>query len=158
MSAFFSSINLDSPLALYSLPVIWFTSFYPHTMKYLKIDKLIGYNNTLPRSNEAKGLVGKLPQATQLQLARMEGAHQNGTEAMPLWFGAVLAGSYAGLDNRWLNIAALSYVATRIAYNTIYIHFNDVLNGHPRTILYFFGLSYPLRILFKAAAKVASQA
>lgn len=55
----------------------------------------------------------------------MEGAHQNGNEAMPLWFGAIvsilffvlecqlvttlqLAGSYAGLDNRWLNIAALS--------------------------------------------------
>lgn len=33
MSSLFASINLDSPLALYSLPVIWFTSFYPHTMK-----------------------------------------------------------------------------------------------------------------------------
>ncbi|KAF9477951.1 hypothetical protein BDN70DRAFT_994571 [Pholiota conissans] len=158
MASFLSSfVNLNSPLSLYTIPVVWFTGFYPHTLKFMTIDKLIGYNNTLPRSSDAKSATGKVPQATQLRLARMEGAHANGNEAMPLWFAAVLAGNLAGLDTHWLNVMALSYVATRVAYNTTYIYYNDVAGGWIRSFFYFFGLSFPLRILFKAASQYAAQ-
>ncbi|KDR80166.1 hypothetical protein GALMADRAFT_242430 [Galerina marginata CBS 339.88] len=156
MSSLFSSINLNSPLSLYSIPVIWFTSFYPHSLKFLKIDNTIGYVNTRPRWNNANNLKEKLPANLTTRFERMEGAHNNGNEAMPLWFAAVIAGNIAGLDNRYLNTMALTYVATRFAYNTVYIYYNDLGKGWARTFLYFFGLSYPLRILFKAAAKVAA--
>ena len=33
MTFIFPSVNLDSPLSLYSIPVIWFTGFFPHTLK-----------------------------------------------------------------------------------------------------------------------------
>ena len=33
MTFIFPSVNLDSPLFLYSIPVIWFTGFFPHTLK-----------------------------------------------------------------------------------------------------------------------------
>lgn len=95
----------------------------------------------------------KVSPALALRLARMEGAHMNGNEAMPLWFAAVIAGNLAGLDHRYLNILAASYVGTRIAYNTVYIYYNDVAKGWLRSFLYFFGLSFPLRILWAAATK-----
>ncbi|PPQ72698.1 hypothetical protein CVT26_002915 [Gymnopilus dilepis] len=154
MLGLFSSASFNKPLYLYSLPVIWFASFYPNTLKFLKIDNTLGYNNVQPRSNNAKNLRDKLPAETVAQLERMEGAHNNGNEAMPLWFAAVFAGHVAGLDNQWMNSMALTYVATRFIYNTIYLHFNNIWGGWLRSSFYFFGLSYPLRILFKAAAKL----
>ncbi|KAF8962618.1 hypothetical protein BDZ97DRAFT_1106939 [Flammula alnicola] len=157
MNSILSSIDLNGRLSLYSIPVIWFTGFYPHTLKYLTIDKLVGYNNALPRASDAKSASGKVPQHVALRLSRLEGAHNNGNEAMPLWFAAVLAGNFAGLDNRWLNIMTASYVATRLAYNTVYIYHNDIAAGNLRSFFYFFGLLFPLTILFKAAAKVANQ-
>ncbi|KAF9568638.1 hypothetical protein CPC08DRAFT_349680 [Agrocybe pediades] len=157
MSALFSSINLDSPLALYSIPVVWFSSFYPNTLKFLAIDKAIGYNNVQPRSNASKNLKERFSADEIAKFERMEGAHLNGNEAMPLWFAAVLAGYATGLDNRWLNKMALTYVGIRFAYNTVYIHFNDIGKGWFRSFLFFLGLSYPLRILFKAASVAASK-
>lgn len=62
MTSLFSSIDFNSPLSLYSIPVIWFTGFYPNTLKvsldmvsmsfsdinlaaqFLKIDNSVGYN------------------------------------------------------------------------------------------------------------------
>ncbi|KAF8182017.1 hypothetical protein BJ912DRAFT_978787 [Pholiota molesta] len=144
MASFLSSfIDLSRPLSLYTIP-------------YMTIDKLVGFNNTQPRANDAKSVSGKVPKETQLRLARMEGAHQNGNEAMPLWFAAVLAGNLAGLDAHWLNVMSLTYVATRVAYNTTYIYYNDIAGGWIRSFFYFFGLSFPLRILFKAAGQFAA--
>ncbi|KAF5310860.1 hypothetical protein D9619_007856 [Psilocybe cf. subviscida] len=148
---------LNTPLSLYSIPVMYIMTFYPHTMKFLSIDKLVGFNNTLPRSNNPKNLTGKVPAKTLVHWQRLEGAHQNGNEANPLWMAAVLAGNFAGLETRWLNIMAASYLASRLGYNFTYIYFNNVANGWLRTVLFFSGLSIPLRILFKAAGVVANK-
>jgi len=49
------------------------------------------YRSTLPRSSNAKSMENKVSPALALRLARMEGAHMNGNEAMPLWFAAVVS-------------------------------------------------------------------
>ncbi|CAA7267306.1 unnamed protein product [Cyclocybe aegerita] len=152
-------VDFNSPLSLYSIPVIWFTSFYPNFWKFLIIDRKVGYNNVQPRSNlnQAKTAKDKISPELAARLERMEGAHLNGNEALPLWAAAVLAGNLVGLDNHWMNIMSASYVVSRLLFNHLYINFNHVGNGVPRTIVFFIGLSFPLRILWKAAEKAASR-
>ena len=67
MTLLSSFINMDSPLSLYSIPVVYFTSFYPSMLKvrifslitkeriscchqFLAIDKAIGYNKCVELS------------------------------------------------------------------------------------------------------------
>ncbi|PPQ87350.1 hypothetical protein CVT25_002100 [Psilocybe cyanescens] len=148
---------LDQPLYLYSIPAVFVTAFYPGSLKFLKINNSVGYNNVAPRSNTPKNFQGKVTSGDAQLLDRMEGAHQNGNENTSIWYAAIIVGNIAGLDNRYLNTMALTYVATRLVYNTVYMHFNHLGSGWVRTALYFFGLSHPLRILFKAAGAVASR-
>jgi hypothetical protein len=44
-------LSLDSPLALYSIPLAWLTVVYPSSMRTGAIRQLIGFDNTLPRQN-----------------------------------------------------------------------------------------------------------
>jgi len=148
---------MNSPLSLYSIPVVWFTSFYPTTLKFFAIDKAIGYNNVQPRSNLSKLANNKnISSDLAARIQRMEGAHLNGNEAFPLWVAAALAGNYAGLDNRWLNTMSVSYIVIRVLYNQVYINHEKPGSSWIRTLIFFVGLSFPLRILLKAAAKVAN--
>ncbi|KAF8875407.1 hypothetical protein CPB84DRAFT_1689632, partial [Gymnopilus junonius] len=122
--------SLNKPLYLYSLPLIWFASFYPNTLKaieskrYLKIENTIGYNNLQPRSN-IPNIKEKenIPPELAARLQRIEGAHANGMESLPFFGLAVLAGNWAGVDNQTLNIACGLHLICRIAYN--YIYFNQ---------------------------------
>ncbi|KAF9051325.1 hypothetical protein BJ165DRAFT_1322368, partial [Panaeolus papilionaceus] len=115
-----------SPLSLYSIPVVWFTSFYPSTWKFLSIDNTIGYDNVQPRSNPSNP---RLSPEYAKRLERMIGAHNNGNENAPLWYAAIIAGNIAGLDNRWLNTMSAYYIVTRVLYNQVYINHNTVAKG-----------------------------
>ncbi|KAL0960195.1 hypothetical protein HGRIS_011829 [Hohenbuehelia grisea] len=139
-------LTLTSPLSLYSIPVIWFSAFYPNTLKFLLIDKTLGYDNTLPRGNPNRLAAAEskreaaTPSEVSLRAQRMDGAHMNGNENFPLWVAAILAGNLVGLDNYTLNTVSIAYVATRLLYNHIYINHNTVLKGWLRTIVFFSGL------------------
>ncbi|KAF8814704.1 hypothetical protein BYT27DRAFT_7205670 [Phlegmacium glaucopus] len=148
---------MESPLSLYSIPVVWFTAFYPATWKFLTIDKAIGYNNVQPRLNITKVANNKnISPDLAARIQRMEGAHLNGNEAFPLWVAAVLAGNYAGLESRWLNTMSASYVVLRLLFNHVYINHEKPSTSWLRTLVFFAGLSIPMTILVKAAAKVAN--
>ncbi|TFK32355.1 hypothetical protein BDQ12DRAFT_692667 [Crucibulum laeve] len=148
----------SSTLSLYSIPVVWFTSFYPQTMKFLIIKNTAGFNNVQPRSNVSKFVENKnISPKLAARVERMEGAHLNGNEALPLWFAAVLAGNYAGLSNEILNSVSLSYIVTRLAYNYVYINQETPGKSWLRTSLFFFSLSMPMTLLIKAANKMVAQ-
>jgi len=97
-----------------------------------------------------------ISQDVAARIQRMEGAHLNGNEAFPLWVAAILAGNYAGLENHWLNTMSASYIVVRILYNQVYINHEKPSTSWIRTLIFSVGLSIPLRILVKAAAKVAN--
>ncbi|PSS37501.1 hypothetical protein PHLCEN_2v708 [Hermanssonia centrifuga] len=88
-------ITLDTPLALYSIPAIWYTAFYPVNAKVpysadvLCTDMLS--HILKPRANT--GRVKELPfvdTKVAERYARLDGAHENGMENLPLWIGAIV--------------------------------------------------------------------
>lgn len=52
---------------------------------------------------------------------RAYGAHLNSLEAFPLFAVAVLSATARGANQLWLDLAACSWVAIRIAYTTAYL-------------------------------------
>ncbi|KAF7763633.1 hypothetical protein Agabi119p4_8170 [Agaricus bisporus var. burnettii] len=144
-----------SALSLYSIPVVWFTAFYPGTLKFLNISNTIGYNNVAPRGNVAKVAENKdVSPALAARIQRMEGAHYNGVENFPLWTAAVLMGNMAGLDHAYLNKMSLIFIATRVLYNQIYINQTNSFTSYIRTFTFLGSISIPLTIMIKAANKM----
>jgi len=115
----------------------------------------MGYNNVQPRANTAKFVHNEIvPPTLADRVERMEGAHLNGNEALPLWSAAILAGNIAGLDNRFLNKISAIYITMRFVYNYVYINHETMKRSWLRSALFFGSLSLPLTILIKAANKV----
>ncbi|THH04393.1 hypothetical protein EW145_g5550 [Phellinidium pouzarii] len=170
---------MATPLSLYSIPVVWFTTFHPMNMKvaltllvlkiahmhtlevsteifslslqYFLIDKTIGYNNLQPRSN-TKRLVEDscIPREVALRVERLEGAHLNGNEVLPLWIGAVLAGNQAGISNETMNAASVGFIVSRFLYNYVYINHTTSSLSWLRSALFFTGLGFPMYLFVKA--------
>ncbi|KAI0084076.1 hypothetical protein BDY19DRAFT_562016 [Irpex rosettiformis] len=152
------ALNLDSPLSLYSIPAVWFTAFYPVTLKTgILRSTAVGYNNIQPRQNVERAKASHtLDQATTDLISRYEGAHLNGMENLPLWFAAILAGHFAGLSHRTLNYFSAAYISTRLLYNYVYVNQKTAAHSWVRSVVYFTGLSMPLTILIKAANRLQS--
>ncbi|KAL5499205.1 hypothetical protein ACEPAH_1723 [Sanghuangporus vaninii] len=145
------SISLNTPLSLYSIPVVWYTSFYPMNMKFALIQKTVGYNNLQPRANTKRIMENpSVPRDVAERVERLEGAHLNGNEILPLWIGAVLAGNMAGISNKTLNIASAGFIATRMLYNYVYINQSTVRASWTRSALFFTSLGFPMYLLVKA--------
>ncbi|KAL5523224.1 hypothetical protein ACEPAF_1491 [Sanghuangporus sanghuang] len=148
------SILLNTPLSLYSIPVVWYTSFYPMNVKFALIQKTMGYNKIVslqPRANTKRIMEDpSVPRDVAERVERLEGAHLNGNEILPLWIGAVLAGNMAGISNKTLNIASAGFIATRMLYNYVYINQSTVRASWTRSALFFTSLGFPMYLLVKA--------
>ncbi|GLB42189.1 putative MAPEG family protein [Lyophyllum shimeji] len=68
-------------------------------------------------------------------LARSEASHLNGLETFPSWSIANLAGDFAKIDHRKLNILSLSFIGLRILYNAIYAKQPTRLHGAIRNFV-----------------------
>ncbi|MCJ1477289.1 hypothetical protein MMC13_005960 [Lambiella insularis] len=109
------------------------------------------FDPTLPRS-----LIGKLAsdqtidQATKDRIIRAEGAQQNGFENLGLFAAAVVAGNVAGLDNWWLNALSGGYLASRVAYNVVYVNNETRAGASSRTGLFFIGVGMCMALFVMA--------
>ncbi|KII87936.1 hypothetical protein PLICRDRAFT_111654 [Plicaturopsis crispa FD-325 SS-3] len=141
---------LTTPLSLYSLPLAWFAAYWPMNMKLRALKSTIGYNNVNPRANldRLAGKEGISPEFAA-RIARMEGAHQNGNEMLPVWIGAILAGNQAGLDAWTLNVASVIFLTLRVLYNYVYIN----KSGGLRTLVWVLGMIVPMTLYVKAGNK-----
>ncbi|KAF8636934.1 hypothetical protein AX17_003185 [Amanita inopinata Kibby_2008] len=149
---------LSSPLSLYSIPVIWFTGFYPHVWMMWKVFNANGWTNAAPRSNVDKLKENKRfsPEFTAY-IERIRGAHVNGTEILPVWIAGVLAGNYAGLDNHTLNTHALAFIALRNFYNYTYFNQQSEARGYFRSCIFIASISVPFSLILKAAEALAAR-
>ena len=73
---------------------------------------------TYTRDTESDQSIDK---ATKATIIRAEGAQQNGFENLGLFAAAVVIGNVAKLPNETLNTLSAAYLASRVAYNGLYI-------------------------------------
>ncbi|KDQ54376.1 hypothetical protein JAAARDRAFT_60758 [Jaapia argillacea MUCL 33604] len=169
----FTSILESTPLCLYSIPIVWLTSFWPAATRLALVGKTIGPQNLAPRAGVQR-LTEKDP-LLGAKAARMEAAHQNGNEIFPLWIAAVFAGHLAGIDNYTMNTYSIAFIALRVVYNYIYVNQSTNIVAASRSLVWLAGFGervvrlahlvilkkppgLPMTILVKAANKVAGTA
>lgn len=83
---------------------------------------------------------------------RAEAAQANGFENLGFFAAAVVAGTAAGLEPSTLNGLSLGYLASRLAYNHIYI-FNDLVPWWARTVTFFGGLGAIFALFIQSGNK-----
>ncbi|KZP26919.1 hypothetical protein FIBSPDRAFT_854269 [Athelia psychrophila] len=145
---------ISSPLSLYSIPVVWLTAFIPAAFRNVTIGVNAGYNNVAPRGNAARlAASAKVSKDIAAKVARMDGAHHNGIEQLPIWFAAVIVANYVGLEHETINKASLYYIAVRTLFNIVYIKQTTRAHSAVRSLLFFAGLAAPMYLLISAANK-----
>ncbi|EGO04006.1 hypothetical protein SERLA73DRAFT_175731 [Serpula lacrymans var. lacrymans S7.3] len=146
--------DLTAPLSLYSIPAMFVVSFFPAFLKTVTITSTIGFDNVNPRGNVQRAADSKkLSPELAAKVRRMEAAHMNGNETLPIWIAAILAGNFVGLDHETLNKASLIFVSLRALYNWVYIQQKTEVQGFMRTAVYFAGISVPFSLLMQAGNK-----
>ncbi|KZV97394.1 hypothetical protein EXIGLDRAFT_764516 [Exidia glandulosa HHB12029] len=145
---------LNTPgVSFYAIPAAWISVFLPFFQKRNMLVNLkhMHYDNVVPRRNaDAFKRDTVLPKEFVATCAKLEGAHQNGLETFPVFVAAVLAGNVASLDTRTLNIASISYVLARLAYNYAYVNAKTDGQGFARTGAWVTSLGICFYVLVKA--------
>ncbi|KZS96275.1 hypothetical protein SISNIDRAFT_482860 [Sistotremastrum niveocremeum HHB9708] len=133
---------LNTPLALYTIPAAWILLMVPQVQRYSIITQHLPAENVMlaPRSAVENHAKSKAPRELVEKAVRMQGAHQNGYEVLPIYIGAVLAATYSELDNYTVNLACLAFLVSRVIYNYIYINQYNTTWANSRTFVWFFGI------------------
>jgi uncharacterized MAPEG superfamily protein len=83
-------------------------------------------------------------------ICRAEGAQTNGFENLGLFATAVLAGNFAGLPARTLNLLSGGYLVSRALYNVIYVSHTTEAGANLRSATYFSGIGLIMTLFVKA--------
>lgn len=151
--------NLNPSIA--AIPAYHLLSILPHaaTIIYTSGGKLGKWDNRNPRSEAMKtGLSKKLTAKQYATYERLEAAHANSMENMPIFIAAVVLGNMAGLHKvegpDGLNWFTAAFLLVRAAYIIVYANNDTQVKSAPRSLLYFIGVGLCWRTLLKAAAKL----
>ncbi|KIM86126.1 hypothetical protein PILCRDRAFT_816663 [Piloderma croceum F 1598] len=150
---------MSKNLSLLSIPAVWLTVAFPVALKNITLQNTKGFkfDNVQPRENASRlASAENIPKDLPARIRRMEGAHVNGNENLPLWIGAVLAGNLVGLEHATLNKVAIFYIVGRSLYNYVYINHTTGPQSVLRTAIWWITFSGPMYLLIKAGLKAAS--
>jgi len=114
------------------------TALLPYLAKVpvaISMNKLGGYDNNQPRAQQAK--------LTDFG-ARALAAHQNAFESFLIFAPAVVLAIVLGKTGTTMEYLALGHVASRIAYNALYL----VDRSTERSIVWFIGITCTFMIYF----------
>lgn len=85
------------------------------------------------------------------RIARAEAATANGTETIGLYAAAVIAANVSGVPAGRLNYLCLGYLASRVAYNLIYVWAQDNRKLAPfRSLAWTVGITLVLALFILA--------
>lgn len=120
-------------------------------------------NNVSPREDvakygEAAVREGKLGRAQLNRIKRVESAHANAVENLPLLMSSTLFATYAGVSNERINTAALIYSCARVAYAISYVYTEDLTLSYLRSLLWWTGTGNCLALLWRAGQAMNSVA
>lgn len=109
---------------------------------------------TYTRDTEGDQSVDK---ATKAKIIRAEGAQQNGFENLGLFAAAVVIGNVAKLDNSLLNTLSFAYLASRVAYNGLYIAGTTDTLANIRSLAFLAGVGVIWTFFIKSAGVLRDQ-
>ncbi|KAJ4404751.1 hypothetical protein N0V91_005701 [Didymella pomorum] len=147
---------LDVPrnLSLYTIPAAWILSIAPHFYA-ASLGKFDNKNpRTYTRDTEGDQSIDK---ATKAKIVRAEGAQQNGFENLGLFAAAVVIGNVAKLPNETLNTLSAAYLASRIAYNALYIGGTTDMLSNLRSVSFLTGVGIIFTFFIKSGNALRNQ-
>ncbi|KAF9272279.1 hypothetical protein BGZ68_002558 [Mortierella alpina] len=137
---------------LLSLPIAAGLAYAPHFIRALIVlNATKRWNNISPRGQVDK-VESRMTKAAYAMAKRAEGAHQNGLETLPLFYGAVLAALYAGVAKDTVTYYSKFFVLSRLAFNIVYIFNTNQLSAGLRTGIWSAGIIACIRLFLEAAA------
>ncbi|ORX35654.1 hypothetical protein BD324DRAFT_652202 [Kockovaella imperatae] len=154
----FAGLNTAHNFSFYAIPAAFGISLAPHLYAIALYNKeraagtdAWDWNN--PKKNLAGVKEAKLSPQMADRYARAEAANENGFSSLPLFAAAVIAGNVARIEPKALNSAVTVYLASRIAFNLIYINGTSALLGYARTISWWVSAGSCLSLFIQAGNK-----
>lgn len=116
------------------------------------------FDNKNPRTytRETEG-DQSIDKATKAKIVRAEGAQQNGFENLGLFAAAVVIGNVAKLDNSTLNTLAFGYLASRVAFNGLYIYGTTDMLSNVRSMSFLVGVGIIWTFFIKSGNVLKNQ-
>ncbi|KAF9927401.1 hypothetical protein FBU30_003259 [Linnemannia zychae] len=140
----------NTPLLM--LPVAAAVAYAPHFIRgFIVIYHTKRWNNINPRGQLEK-IEKKMTAAAWAMAKRAEGAHINGLETLPVFYGAVLAALQAGVPKDTVSFYSIFFVASRVLFNLVYIFNTSELTALARTGIWTAGMISCLKLFLAAAA------
>ncbi|KAF9200635.1 hypothetical protein BGZ49_009130 [Haplosporangium sp. Z 27] len=138
---------------LLSLPVAAGVAYAPHFIRALiVINATKRWNNVSPRGQLEK-IETRMTKDAWAMAKRAEGAHVNGLETLPLFYGAVLAALHAGVDKDTVSYYSSFFIISRIIYTAVYILNTNQISALARTGVWSASVFACLKLFLAAAAK-----
>ncbi|KAF9184000.1 hypothetical protein BGZ50_003933 [Haplosporangium sp. Z 11] len=146
------SLSAYPNFPLLSLPVAAALAYAPHFIRALIVIKATKrWNNINPRGQLEK-VETRMAKAAWAMAKRAEGAHVNGLETLPVYYGAVLAALHAGVAKDQVNFYTGLFLASRALYNVVYILNTNQFAALARTFIWTTSLGACLKLFLAAAA------
>jgi uncharacterized MAPEG superfamily protein len=148
-----SAANMPTNLSFFAVPVYWLLTMLPHTYAVLIARSANNgrWNNVSPRSSTWDETLRKsTPKEIYARYERGEAAHKNGMENLPLFVGAILAGNFAKLETRTLNLFVVLFLLIRILYTIFYVSISSHRLSYLRSSTWFMGAALCMGIFVKA--------
>ncbi|KAJ9152174.1 hypothetical protein NKR19_g4642 [Coniochaeta hoffmannii] len=145
-----------SQLSYYTIPAAMVLLYVPHTYANIKAGKSQDHAN--PRKIEENlSKDESIDKVTKGRILRARAAHANANETIGLYAAAVVAANATGVDVKSVNYLTLGYLASRIAYNYIYVIAQDNRRVAPlRTLAWSAGVGIILTLFIKAGNAAAN--
>ncbi|KAG0211969.1 hypothetical protein BGX28_007053 [Mortierella sp. GBA30] len=150
LSSAMSSSYPNFPLL--SLPIAAGLAYAPHFIRALiVVNATKRWNNINPRGQLEK-VESRMSKAAWAMAKRAEGAHQNGLETLPVFFGAVLAALHAGVAKDTVTYYSGFFIVSRFLFNIVYILNTNQLSALIRSGIWTSGMFACVKLFLAAAA------
>ena len=152
MASHLPDLNSDN-ISLLTIPWAWVVSLVPRLYGRWLYYKAKNQDMDVVHPRAWAASIASDPaldSMTKGRIVRCEAAMNNGHENIGLFAAAVVAGNAAGLNTRLLNTLSLGYVASRLAFNVVYVWQDTYLKSTLRPVTYFVGVGMYFTLFVKA--------
>ncbi|KAG0012440.1 hypothetical protein BGZ81_001574 [Podila clonocystis] len=126
-------------------------AYVPHFLRgFIVLQATKRWDNVNPRG-QMERIQAKMTKEAWQMAKRAEGAHHNGLETLPLFYGAVLAALHTGVAKDTVNFYAGLFLATRALFNVVYIFNTNQGTALVRTGLWTASIASCIKLILAAA-------